>query len=307
MILKFLKETKRLGIKKSDNILLAISGGGDSIAMAILSKNLPNRKAIAYIDHKLRKESKEEKQFVADLAKKLKMPFFSRSFDVVKFAKKNKMSIEDAARECRYRKLAEISRRHNFGKILTAHTLTDNIETIFVKILRGGGINSFYGISERTKLFGRKIVRALLWITRQDLRKFLKSSDFAYLTDKSNYNPKFLRNRIRGKIIPVFRKNFGNFEKRFREISRQAKELREFLETEKKKISKSRRQLDINRYLSYNKFVRKSFLAEFLEGKANSETVEKIDRFLRQGKTGSFSLRGFDFVIREKTGAKKGK
>ncbi|MFH1958666.1 MAG: tRNA lysidine(34) synthetase TilS [bacterium] len=304
---KFLNSIKKNNlISRKDKLLLAVSGGSDSMAMAHLAKNLKNKTGIAYIDHKLRKESASEKKFVRALAKKLKMPFYARSSDVAGFAEKNKKSVEDAAREIRYRHLAGICGKNGFSKILTAHTRSDLFETVLIKILRGGGLASFYGIKTKTKIFGASVVRPMLDFDRNELKNFLRRNKILFITDPSNKNQKFLRNKIRRTLIPFLSKNFGGqFEKRLLALSNQAEDLAEYVSAERRESGiKNSGKLDINKYLSYNKFLRKCFLAEFLEREVNSGYIGEIDRFIRRKKGGSFTLRGFDFVVKKGVGTK---
>jgi len=304
---KFLNCVKKSkSVRQQDKLLLAVSGGSDSTAMAHLAKNLKNKTGIAYIDHKLRKESGDEKKFVRNLAREIKMPFYTRSSDVAGFAEKNKKSVEDAARETRYRLLAEICAKNGFTKILTAHTRDDLIETIFIKILRGGGLASFYGIKVKTKIFGAAVLRPMLDFDRSELKKFLRNNKIRFITDSSNKNQKFLRNKIRHALIPFLSKNFGGqFEKRVLALSNQAEDLAEYISASRRASGiKTGGKLDISRYLSYNKFLRKCFLAEFLEREVNSGYIGEIDRFIRRKKGGTFTLRGFDFVIKKGVGTK---
>jgi len=312
IILKFLNFVKKYNlISRSDKLLLAVSGGSDSVAMAHMTGKLKNKTGIAYIDHKLRKEAKSEKKFVRNLAKELGAPFYTRSSNVAALAKKRKKSIEDAGREIRYELLSKICRKNGFSKVLTAHTLSDRLETIFIKILRGGGLTSFYGIKRKTKIYSTVVCRPLLDFDRDELKSFLRSHKINFITDPSNRDRKFLRNKIRHLLIPFLTKNFGGqFKKRLLALSNQGDDLAEYIDGERREFKKKTvRELDIDKYLSYNKFLRKCFLAEFLEREVNSGYIEKIDRFIRQKKGGSFTLRGFDFSIKKGVGIKhkKGK
>jgi len=285
-----------------EKILLAVSGGSDSAAMLELASKLKNKTAAAYIDHRLRKESADEKQFVKKLAKKFKMPFYTKNYDVAKAASASGKSIEDCAREARYRLLSDICKKRGFTTIFTGHTLSDNTETFFLKLFRGGGISSFYGIARKTKIFGTTVARPLLDFERTDLKKYLRVQKLPFMIDISNKNRKFLRNKIRMDLIPFIEKNFGeNPFKRISSIGRQAGDLNGLIcETEKalKKQTKNGK-LDKRLYLSYNKFLRKCFLAEFLGRKVNSPYIDKIDNFISSGKSGTFKLKNMDLTVKK--------
>lgn len=307
IILKFLNLIKKYGlIRPQDKLLLAVSGGSDSVAMAHMTGKLKNKTGIAYINHKLRKAANSEKKFVRNLAKELGIPFYTRNSDVAARAKKDKKSIEDAGREIRYERLSEICKKNGFSKVLTAHTLSDRLETIFIKILRGGGLTSFYGIKRKTKIYDTAVCRPMLDFDRNELKSFLRSHKINFITDPSNRDLKFLRNKIRHLLIPFLSKNFGEqFKKRLLALSNQADDLAEYIDEAQREFKKTTvKKLDIGKYLSYNKFLRKCFLAEFLEREVNSDYIEKIDCFIRQKKSGLFTLRSFDFVIKKGKGVK---
>jgi len=298
VLFKFLENLKKENfVKKNDSILLAVSGGSDSVALLLLFGNLRNKIAAAYIDHGLRKKAQKEKEFVKNLCKKLGIPFFTRKVNTKKFALKNKKSIEEAARILRYSALSQIASRHDFKKIATAHTLNDRIETVFLKIFRGGGILSLAGIPKKTKINKITVIRPLLAFQRDELQNYLKKKKIKFMTDETNRNLKFLRNKIRHLLLPFLKNNFDeNFEKRIYNISLQAEELAEFVSELTKKLKKG--VLERKQYLRYNSFIRKCFLAEFLGGKVNTEYINKIDHFIETGKGGAFIIKGGKVLIK---------
>ncbi|MBA3052842.1 tRNA lysidine(34) synthetase TilS [bacterium] len=301
-VLKFLASCKENNIAaRGEKILLAVSGGSDSIAMLALASKLKNKIAAAYIDHRLRNAAGDEKAFVKNLAKKFKIPFYTKSFDVAAAARSGK-SLEDCAREARYKLLGEICKKRGFETIFTGHTLSDNTETFFLKLFRGGGISSFYGIARKTKIFGVPVTRPLLDFERDELKKFLAASKLPFMTDESNKDRKFLRNRIRRDLIPFIKKRFGkSVLKHLSALESQAEDLNALVKTASEELEKKSRngKLDNSVYLSYNKFLRKCFLAEFLGRKVNSRYIDKIDGFISSGKGGVFELRDMDLTVRK--------
>jgi len=229
------------------------------------------------------------------------MPFYTKSFDVGKAAVGGK-SIEDCARKARYKLLSDICKKHGFDTIFTGHTLNDNTETFFLKLFRGGGLSSFYGISRKTKIFKTAVARPMLDFERDDLKKYLGLLKFPFVTDESNKDRKFLRNKIRLDLIPFIEKHFGKSPlKRICSLGTQAKELNRLVYETTKELKKktANGKLDNSLYLSYNEFLRKCFLAEFLGRKVNSRYIDKIDGFISSGKGGMFKLKNMDLTVRK--------
>jgi tRNA(Ile)-lysidine synthase len=310
-ILKFLASCRGHNLGgHGEKILLAVSGGSDSVALLALASKLKNKCAVAYIDHRLRKSSVKEKAFVKKLAKQFGMAFHSGSFNVAKAAAAPGKSLEDCAREARYRLLAGICREKGFDRIFTGHTMSDNTETFFLKLLRGGGLRSFYGIARKTEIFGAAVGRPLLDFKREELKKFLTVSKLPFVTDESNRDKKFLRNRIRIDLIPFIEKHFGKSAlKHLRALEDQAADLNELVQEVSAELGEKSKngQLDNGGYLSYNRFLRKCFLADFLGGKANSRHIDRIDGFIASGKGGVFEFRDFDLVVKKGRMCKRAK
>ncbi|MBA3065897.1 tRNA lysidine(34) synthetase TilS [bacterium] len=302
-VLKFFESCKTNSlILPGEKILLAVSGGSDSVAMLAMAAKLKNKTAVAYIDHRLRSGASDEKQFVKTLAKKFGMPFYTKSFNVSRAASVSGKSVEDCAREARYKLLSGIGKKHGFDIIFTGHTLSDNMETFFLKLFRGGGLPSFYGIARKTAIFGTAVARPMLDFERGQLKKYLRVLKLPFMTDQSNKDRKFLRNKIRRDLIPFIEKHFGKGPlKHIRALIRQAEDLNGLVSETKKALKKKSEggKLDKKLYLSYNEFLRKCFLAEFLGRKVNSLYIDKIDGFISSGKGGTFKLRGINLTVKK--------
>lgn len=210
-------EKKRL-FHKNDQILLAVSGGVDSVAMALLFKACGLNASIAHCNFKLRgKASDKDEQFVKALAKKLKMPFYAEQFDTKAFAEKNNINTQLAARTLRYQWLEEVRKNEKLMWIATAHHLDDSIETFFLNLLRGTGIAGLRGIPVKNG----KTIRPLLFADRGKIQQYMHAQKAEFREDESNHEDFYARNRIRHHLIPFinelqpeYRKIFeGNFEK----------------------------------------------------------------------------------------------
>lgn len=193
----------RLGIEADAHLLLAVSGGPDSIALLHGCARLVGtgrrdwRLSVAHLDHALRPDSADDAAFVLAAATALGLPAELRRADVAALARDEGTSIEEAGREARYRFLEEVAPAGTL--IATAHTLDDVAETVLINLLRGTGSAGMSGIPARR---GR-VVRPLLEARRRELRDLLDAAGLAYRVDPSNADPVFLRNRVRAELLPV--------------------------------------------------------------------------------------------------------
>lgn len=194
----------RLRIADGAAIVLAVSGGPDSIALlhgaALLAPERAWRLTVAHLDHALRPTSAEEAAVVAATAAGLALPVEVRRTDVAALAAAEHRSIEDAGRQARYRFLEDVAAgRGPRTLIATAHTADDAAETILLRLARGTGLRGLRGIPARR---GR-IVRPLLHVRRGVLRDALEAAGIPYAIDPSNADPAHARNRVRGELLPA--------------------------------------------------------------------------------------------------------
>ncbi len=212
MLVSKVKETikKHHLLKSGDRILVAVSGGPDSVALLVtlveLSDKFQWQLEIAHINHGLRGEdSDKDEEFVRRLAAKLGLEFHSKSFDTKKFAKAKKFSLEDAARQLRYEFLEKTAQKNKADKIVLGHTQNDQAETVLMRLLRGSGSLGLSGIPIQRG----KFVRPLLEVNREEVLKYLRQRNLTYRVDKSNFTAQFLRNRIRRKLLPLLQREFN--------------------------------------------------------------------------------------------------
>jgi tRNA(Ile)-lysidine synthase len=185
-----------------DNILLAVSGGVDSVVMCELFHKAGIPFGIAHCNFKLRdKESEDDELFVKELAKKYKVHFHTTSFDTSSFAKKNKLSIQAAARELRYNWFKQICSKNHYSMIASAHHSDDSVETFMINLIRGTGIAGLHGILPKQG----NIIRPLLFSNKEEITAFAKKQKLKYREDSSNTSDKYLRNKIRKKMIPLLK------------------------------------------------------------------------------------------------------
>ncbi len=181
-------------------ILLAVSGGVDSVVLAHLCKLAKLNFSIAHCNFNLRgKESDVDEEFVLNLAEKLDVEVFIENFDTKTFAEDAKISIQMAARELRYHWFGELSAAFKFEYILTGHHANDNLETFLINLIRGSGLEGFTGI----KAVNNTVIRPFLPFSRKEIESYAKDHKIKWREDSSNASNKYLRNKIRHDIVPV--------------------------------------------------------------------------------------------------------
>ncbi|NOY50650.1 MAG: tRNA lysidine(34) synthetase TilS [Chlorobi bacterium] len=201
MIEKFIKtiDNNKL-LEDKSKVLLAISGGIDSVVLLHLLHSRQYRVEAAHCNFKLRgTESDEDESFVIDYCKKLGVVLHLRSFDTKEFAYNNKLSIQVAARELRYSWFGELMQECGFDKLAVAHHFDDNLETLFINLLRTSGLQGVKGIP----LKNGYVIRPLLDVPRSSILEYAKAHSLDFREDSSNKSAKYLRNKIRHKLIPV--------------------------------------------------------------------------------------------------------
>jgi tRNA(Ile)-lysidine synthase len=183
-------------------LLLATSGGLDSMIMVDLFHKLSFDMAIAHCNFQLRGvESFGDQQFVQNYADANEIDMFITQFDTVTFAKDFKLSIQVAARELRYSWFYELLETKKYDYILTAHHADDNLETFIINLIRGTGLEGLTGIPAQNG----NIIRPLLIFSRQEIEQYAKENNIEWREDSSNTSDKYLRNKIRHNVVPVLK------------------------------------------------------------------------------------------------------
>ena len=198
-------------------LLIAISGGLDSIVLTHLCYKLKLNIALAHCNFNLRQdESDADEQFVIQLAENLNLEVFIKSFETETYAKENRLSTQMAARELRYSWFQELADQLQYDYILTAHHADDNLETFLINFSRGTGLDGLTGIPE----INENVVRPLLSFSRDDIDKYAKAEHLKWREDSSNASTKYLRNELRHDVIPKLKEinpqllqNFENTQK----------------------------------------------------------------------------------------------
>jgi len=183
---------------------VAVSGGPDSVALAHVLLNLSVeyffRPAIAHLNHCLRgPDADRDAEFVSALARQLGVPIYAQKKDVRALQRRRRLSLEEAGRRSRYDFFDAVSAKHGFNKIALGHHSDDQAELVLMNLLRGSGPLGLSGIAPVRE---GKIVRPLIRLRRSEIIHYLAEKKIPYVTDTSNTDPAFMRNKIRHQLIP---------------------------------------------------------------------------------------------------------
>lgn len=224
MLLPFKNHLQEHFPKVSESkILIAISGGVDSVVLTHLCKEANLDISLAHCNFHLRgEESEGDEAFVMELADALEIEVYIEGFETEAYARGKKISIQMAARELRYHWFEELRETLQFDYIFTAHHANDNLETVLINFVRGTGLEGLTGIPEKNGY----ILRPLLPFSREDIEEYARNSHIKWREDSSNASGKYLRNRIRQEVIPSlvdlnpqFLESFENTRKHLQESS----------------------------------------------------------------------------------------
>ena len=296
---KFINNLKNYKLENS-RILLAISGGKDSMAMldlfACFKDELKLNIVVCHFNHSLREDADRDEKFVKTQCEKYGLKFYSKKEDVLLFSNENKLSIEEGARTLRYKFFDEIKRIENLDYIATAHNKNDLAETVIMRILRGTGINGLIGIqSERGDL-----IRPILDFSRDEIENYIKENQIPFVEDETNFEDMYLRNKIRLNLFPILKNEYNprildalsrlsNIAFDYSTISREyiASKEGEIWEFNKEKIlvdiEKLKHQSKSFRNIMYREFF--EFISKDPDG-INYKIIEEIDNliFTKTGK-----------------------
>ncbi|MGD8949521.1 MAG: tRNA lysidine(34) synthetase TilS [Desulfobacterales bacterium] len=191
-------------------LLVGVSGGPDSVALLHILQHLAPeyglRLAVAHLNHGLRKEADDEAEFVATISAGLGLACHIKKDDVSRYRHRHRLSLEEAARLRRYAFYDDVATRHHFDKIALGHQADDNAELVLMFLIRGSGPAGFAGIPP---VRAERIIRPLIRLSRRDILDYLKAVGLAYVTDRTNRDMRFLRNRIRGHLVPLLRRSYN--------------------------------------------------------------------------------------------------
>jgi tRNA(Ile)-lysidine synthase len=269
-----------------DMVLLAVSGGVDSMVMLHLMKKQGFDIAVAHVNYGLRgADSKKDEELVVNWCAKNEIPCFVTR--VEKEAYDQGESIQMVARKIRYHFFEELSAEHGFSKIATAHNLNDSLETVLLNLTKGTGIAGLTGIAVKRD----NLIRPLLFATKEQVYAYAKAENLVWREDSSNEKNAYQRNLIRNEVIPLLRKINPNIEQTFVNTSERLEGVKELLDEAKRNLSandqknESVQNFDITWFMGTSKY--KVLLHELIRPLGfNYSDIQDISEAILNGQSG---------------------
>lgn len=189
-----------------DTVLVGVSGGADSVCLLLLlnkiAEMIPLKILVVHVNHGIRKQAMEDAAYVEQLCHEQNIPFYLVEEDVKAYAKKEKLSEEEAGRKIRYDAFHRILKQQGPGKIAVAHNAGDRVETMLFHLFRGTGLSGASGI----KPIVNNIIRPILCLSREEIEEYLKEKQVSFCIDHTNFEDTYTRNRIRNHLLPFAEK-----------------------------------------------------------------------------------------------------
>jgi len=220
-------------IRNGEKLLVGFSGGPDSV-FCLYFLNKFKRKfrieiAAVHVNHNIRQTSSYDADFCSSFCSEKKIRFFSESVNVLSYAKMNKVSAEEAGRELRYSIFEKLADNYNYDKIVTAHNLDDNAETVLLNLVKGSGLNGLTGIPVQRG----KIIRPVLCLSKSEILSYLRQAKINYVIDETNKSNEYQRNFLRNEIIPKLKEKLNPvFPEAVFKLSDNLRNLNEYIEKE---------------------------------------------------------------------------
>lgn len=292
---------------QESSFLIACSGGIDSMVLTDLCLKSHLDFALAHCNFQLREnEADKDEAFVKDYAHQNKVKIFNQTFDTHAFAEKEKLSIQEAARELRYSWFKELLKNTKYDYLITAHHLNDSIETFMINLFRGTGLTGLTGIPDKND----KILRPLLVFSRAQIEDYANKNELKWKEDVTNASTKYVRNAIRHEVTPVLEKQtpqfYASFLKTFNHLKADQNLLNDYISQIKAEVCVSDKQklkISIEKLEAYTN--KQTILFHLLKDKGFKSWDDIVD--LLSAETGKFKkshthilMKDRDFLICEK-------
>lgn len=289
-------------VVSGDKILLAVSGGADSMVMAslfsMLTKNLNIELVVVNFNHNLRKESVKEAKIVKKYISSLNMECVLKNLNTKEYAKKNNISVETAGRQLRYLGLEEVAKKYKCNKIATAHNMNDNAETVIMWLLRGTGTDGLTGIPMTRKINKNlSVIRPLLPISRDLIDDYAKKKQIDFCTDKTNFKCDYTRNKIRLNVIPQLKQINPSVIEHIYNLSCIVKDETEYFKNKVNlfiskyvNISKNKIVLNLRAFYRQENILQYKILKEILPDKKRAVQINNIFIWLKDNESKKYII-----------------
>ncbi|MFA7637407.1 MAG: tRNA lysidine(34) synthetase TilS [Monoglobales bacterium] len=272
----------------NDSVLVAFSGGADSMCLLHILKSLSYNVSAAHLNHMLRGDEADRDENVArSFCKEYDIPFFSCRVNIAEIAKSSKVSEETAGRNERYKFFSRVASEHNIEKIATAHNKNDNAETILMHLIRGCGTNGLAGIPKSRG----NIIRPLLGCCREEIEDYCHEHNLPYITDSSNLKMVYTRNKIRHELIPLLTEYNINILSAFSDLSDLMLKDKKYFEDKIDKIVGKKSAVPISEISSFDDAILYRIIARICSNAGLSAEYKHINMIVDQIKKGSFGKR----------------
>ncbi len=273
-------ETFIRNLKYNETIVIAVSGGIDSMALLHLfaraKKVLELKIIVAHVNHNVREESKQELEFVKSHC--LKNGFLFESLIIENYGDDN---FHNEARTIRYDFFEKVIMKYNSKYLFTAHHADDLMETILMRIVRGSTLKGYGGFQRQIKMKNYNLIRPLIYVSKEEITKYVARKKIKYVQDISNFSDKYTRNRFRQNIIPGILKEDPNVYSKFNKFSELLFECNEYVEKQLQEIIREvypANILNLSLFFKKDSFIRKKILYYIMEDKYQDDLMLITDK-----------------------------
>ncbi len=258
-------------------IIVAVSGGADSVSLLYVLKNLGYNLVLAHVNHNKREASKIEEKAMIDLANKLSIPF-----ELLDYHYSNQDNFQAEAHHARYDFFKSLCKKYHTNIIATAHHKDDQIETVLMKLMEGSNLYGYGGISIKNERDGYLFIRPLLCVTKNEIYDYCNQNNLVYFEDSSNQEDDYLRNRLRHNVIPILKEECPSLSDKIMEYSIQLHEAFDYIREQSISYLKvNNNKIKLDSFNELNIAVKKDILSLLLENHSIRKNNDIIDNMLR--------------------------